>query len=122
MNNDRVIRIKRGDTLQLLCKLSNDVGAVEVLGDSYTIKMQIRKGVDKYLIWDFAENNGITKLSQLDDKGNNLLISATANQTAAMQPGRYSADIQISQGDETHTLPTAGEEPLIVEIEGDITK
>ena len=122
MNNDRVIKIKRGDTLQLLCKLSNELGEVEVLDDSYNIKMQIRKGVDKDLIWDFVENNGITKLSQLDDEGNNLLIRATANQTAIMQPGRYSADIQISQGDETHTLPAAGEDPLMIEIEGDITK
>ena len=117
-----VIKIKRGDTLKLLCQLANEAGVIEVLDNSYNLKMQIRKGIDKELIWDFAENNGIAKLTELDTKGNNLLISATASQTATMPVGRYFADIEIEQNAEVHTLPAVDEEPLTVEIIGDVTK
>ena len=120
MNN--VIKIKRGDTLKLLCKLADEVGEVKVLDNSYNIKMQIRKGVDKDLIWDFGANNGIENLSVLDNEGNNLSISATANQTATMPIGRYVADIEIEQNGEVYTLPGVDEEPLTIEIIGDITK
>ena len=117
-----VIRIKRGDTMKLLCKLANEMGEIEVLDNSYTIKMQVRKGVDKELVWDFAENGGIVKLTELDAQGNNLLISATASQTASMPAGRYVSDVEIEQNGEVHTLPGVHEEPLTIEIIGDITK
>ena len=117
-----IIKIKRGDTLKLLCKLANSAGEIEVLGNSYNINMQIRKGIDKDLIWDFGGNNGIEKLSALDSGGNNLLISATASQTATMPIGRYVADIEIKQNGEVHTLPSVDEEPLTIQIIGDITK
>ena len=118
-----VIRIRRGDTLKLLCKLSTDEsGAVGVLDSTYNIKMQIRKGVDKDVVWDFAENAGVTKLTQLDTQGNNLLISATASQTATLPIGRYVADIEIEQNGEVNTLPAVDEEPLTIEIVGDVTK
>lgn len=119
--NDRVLKIKRGDTLQLFCKLSDEIGEVKPLNASYEINMQIRRGVDKDLVWDFGQNGGITKLSELSD-GNNLVISATAEQTATMPVGRYLADIEIIQNGETHTLPPAGEASIVIEIEGDITK
>ena len=118
-----VIRIRRGDTLKLLCKLSTDeTGQIGIIDNSFTIKMQIRKGVDKDVVWDFAENGGVTKLTQLDTAGNNLLISATASQTATLPVGRYVADIEIEQNGEVNTLPAVGEAPLIIEIVGDITK
>ena len=117
-----IIKIKRGDTLKLLCKLANEAGEIEVLDNSYNINMQIRKGVDKDLIWDFGENSGVAKLTELDTQGNNLLISATASQTATLRAGRYAADIEIKQNGEVHTLPSVDEEPLTIEIIGDITK
>ena len=117
-----VIKVRRGDTLTLLCKLSNHVGAVEVLDASYNIKMQIRKGIDKEVVWDFNDNDGIAKLTELDTKGNNLLISATASQTASMPVGRYVSDVEIEKNGEAHTLPNVDEEPLTIEIIGDITK
>ena len=119
MNN--VIKIKRGDTLQWLCKLYNEEGELEVLDVTYDIKLQIRKGIDKDLVWDFAANNGIEKLAALTAERHNLLIKATATQTASWKPGRYFADIEIRKGTDVRTLPSVDDKPLIIDVIGDIT-
>ncbi len=118
-----VIRVKRGDKFELRVKLSGLSGEVAVLDETYEIRMQVRKGVNKDLIFDFSADGIITRLSELDAAGNNLIIAAAAEETRQWPAGRFLADIEVRIADDgPYTVPGADEPPLVFEVVGDITQ
>lgn len=122
MSAPSIIRHKRGDTFELRIKLTNLEGAVEVLGSGYEIHMQMRKGVDKELIFDFATDGTITKLGDLDAAGNNLIIKADSADTKRWPVGRFPTDIEVRIDDAAYTVPGPDEPQLVLEVVGDITQ